>query len=171
MRRVQCEECHKVYDYDEDDFCPRCGAYNLPPKAERTRVDGLNEAGHPNSFLHEELHNEERQRRQMGLARDKATAVRQSAEKRASAAEDAAVRAPQDVGDDAWDDWKGGARKENAAPDWKTAFTTKRAPTVRPDSQPRGDSRGKSPADSPLSKLLVPAIVVLFILMQSCMFH
>ena len=31
MRKVCCEECGKKYDYDVDDFCPRCGAYN-PPK-------------------------------------------------------------------------------------------------------------------------------------------
>ena len=33
MRRVKCEECGKVYNFDVDDFCPRCGAFNQPPKA------------------------------------------------------------------------------------------------------------------------------------------
>ena len=28
MRRVKCEDCGKVYDFDTDDFCPRCGAVN-----------------------------------------------------------------------------------------------------------------------------------------------
>lgn len=34
MRKVQCEECGKRYDFDEDDFCPRCGAFNPPARRE-----------------------------------------------------------------------------------------------------------------------------------------
>ena len=30
MRKVQCAECGKRYDFDEDDFCPKCGAFNQP---------------------------------------------------------------------------------------------------------------------------------------------
>ena len=33
MRTVQCYECGKRYDYDEDAFCPRCGAFNQPARA------------------------------------------------------------------------------------------------------------------------------------------
>ena len=28
MRTVTCYECGKKYNYDEDGFCPRCGAFN-----------------------------------------------------------------------------------------------------------------------------------------------
>ena len=30
MRRITCCECKKAYDYDKDELCPRCGAYNSP---------------------------------------------------------------------------------------------------------------------------------------------
>lgn len=74
MRRVQCEECGKRYDFDEDDFCPRCGAFNQPGRNGRVtirdgavRVDGINEVNHQDSFTHRELHAEERERRKLGL--------------------------------------------------------------------------------------------------------
>lgn len=74
MQRVKCYECGKVYDYHEDGFCPRCGSFNQPPRAARisadgtvVRVDGLNEAAHEGSFVHQELHAEKRQRRKYGL--------------------------------------------------------------------------------------------------------
>ena len=77
MRKVRCIECGKTYDYDEDGFCPRCGAFNQPSRdmggaVVRTaeRRDGLNEKGHGGSFLHREYHAEERQRRGTGLERD-----------------------------------------------------------------------------------------------------
>lgn len=31
MRNVTCTSCGKHYDYDADDFCPKCGSYNPPP--------------------------------------------------------------------------------------------------------------------------------------------
>ena len=31
MRKIQCADCGKHYDYDVDDFCPRCGSFNPPP--------------------------------------------------------------------------------------------------------------------------------------------
>ena len=34
MRMVRCYDCGKQYDYDEDGFCPRCGAFNQPAKKE-----------------------------------------------------------------------------------------------------------------------------------------
>ena len=65
MRRVRCYECGKMYDFDMDDFCPRCGAFNQPPKSTAIdadgsviRVDGINEKNHAGSFVHEELHEE-----------------------------------------------------------------------------------------------------------------
>ncbi len=71
MRKIRCSACGKTYDYDDDAFCPKCGAFNQPSKGQRTmqvtRKDGLSEAGHERSFLHEEYHAEERQRRDSGL--------------------------------------------------------------------------------------------------------
>lgn len=76
MQRVKCEECGKVYNFDMDDFCPRCGAFNQPPKASAInadgsviRLDGINEKNHTGSFVHEELHEENRERWRMGLSK------------------------------------------------------------------------------------------------------
>ena len=77
MRRVQCYDCGKRYDFDIDDFCPRCGAFNQPGKTAQigadgrvVRLDGINEANHACSFVHQELHQENRQRRGTELERD-----------------------------------------------------------------------------------------------------
>ena len=74
MRKVRCYDCGKSYDYDEDGFCPSCGAFNPPRQDLRigadgsvVRVDGLNEVNHVNSFVHQELHEEKRARRRAGL--------------------------------------------------------------------------------------------------------
>jgi len=71
MRKIRCTACGKSYDYDEDAFCPKCGAFNQPSKGRSamqvTRRDGLSEAGHEHSFLHEEYHKEEQQRRAADL--------------------------------------------------------------------------------------------------------
>lgn len=74
MRRVKCYDCGKRYDYDEDAFCPNCGAFNQPRQnriitADGTikRVDGLNEQNHVNSFVHEEMHAENRERKGTAL--------------------------------------------------------------------------------------------------------
>ena len=76
MRRVRCYECGKRYDFDVDDFCPKCGAFNQPDRASRidadgnvVRVDGLNEANHRNSFVHSELYEENKERRAVGLSK------------------------------------------------------------------------------------------------------
>ena len=75
MTRLQCEECGKSYIYEEDDFCPRCGAYNHPPRAGApepvVRRDGVNEATHEGSFLHREIHREKAQRRRLHLDQPK----------------------------------------------------------------------------------------------------
>lgn len=74
MRRVKCYECGRTYNYDEDGFCPMCGAFSQPPGASRIdadgaviRTDGLNKRNHGESFLHREFHAEKRERRQYGL--------------------------------------------------------------------------------------------------------
>jgi len=73
MVRIVCGECKKVYNYEEDDFCPRCGAYNPPRKTSgaTVRVDGLNESGHDGSFAHREFHREKDKRLAVGLDRPK----------------------------------------------------------------------------------------------------
>lgn len=78
MRTVTCYECGKKYNYDEDGFCPRCGAFNQVRKGsyvtaengDIVRVDGINERAHENSFVHKEYHEEERERKKMGLDRE-----------------------------------------------------------------------------------------------------
>ena len=86
MRKVRCHECGKIYNFDVDDFCPRCGAFTQPPKSiaidangSVVRVDGINEKNHAGSFVHEELHEENRERKRMGLSRStRRTAARPS---------------------------------------------------------------------------------------------
>ena len=77
MRIVKCYECGKRYNYDEDGFCPRCGAFNQPPSASRIGADGsviwvegINSRNHEGSFVHKELHEENRERKGTALERD-----------------------------------------------------------------------------------------------------
>ena len=77
MRKVKCYECGKTYDYDEDGFCPNCGAFNQPGHSAAIaadgsviRVDGLNERNHKGSFVHRELHEENRERKAKGLSKE-----------------------------------------------------------------------------------------------------
>ena len=74
MRMLKCYECGKTYDYDEDAFCSHCGAFNQPAHSSYfdadgnvVRVDGINEKNHAHSFVHEELHEENRKRAKLGL--------------------------------------------------------------------------------------------------------
>lgn len=74
MRRIVCDECKKWYDYDKDEFCPRCGAFNQPVKTWGTddqgnviRLDGVNEQNHAGSFVHSEVHREKRVRQAKGM--------------------------------------------------------------------------------------------------------
>lgn len=39
MRKVTCKDCGRQYDYDKDDFCPKCGSYNPPGSGNSTRVE------------------------------------------------------------------------------------------------------------------------------------
>lgn len=55
---------------------PRCGAFTQPPKSTAIdadgsviRVEGINEKNHAGSFVHEELHEENRERRRTGLSK------------------------------------------------------------------------------------------------------
>lgn len=77
MRKVKCYECGKTYNFDMDDFCPRCGAFNQPQRTMRiaadgsvVRNDGLNENNHQGSFVHAELHEENKERKRKGLDKD-----------------------------------------------------------------------------------------------------
>lgn len=74
MRQIICEDCRRRYDYDRDEFCPRCGAFNQPVKTwgedaqgNVIRVDGVNERNHAGSFVHSEVHREKRVRRAVGM--------------------------------------------------------------------------------------------------------
>ena len=94
MRRVRCYECGKTYNYDVDDFCPRCGAFNQPAKSTAIdasgaviRVDGINERGHAGSFVHEELHEENRERRRTGLSKSPRRTATKAAPQRPAAAQ------------------------------------------------------------------------------------
>lgn len=40
MILVKCRSCGRQYDYSKDDCCPKCGAYNRPPRHERVNADG-----------------------------------------------------------------------------------------------------------------------------------
>ena len=58
MRRIVCDECKRLYDYDREEFCPRCGAFNPPVKVwdmdsqgNVVRVDGVNERTHTGSLF------------------------------------------------------------------------------------------------------------------------
>ena len=82
MRRISCHECKKTYNYDLNDFCPRCGAYTPPKKHLRfdgrgriVRLDGINEQNCQGSFVHAERHQEEKQRRQVGLSKTASAAA------------------------------------------------------------------------------------------------
>jgi len=88
MRSVRCYECGKGYDYDEDGFCPRCGAFNLPRNVSMIGADGgvvwregINERNHKGSFLHVELHEENRERRGTALEQSVRRVPQKAAEK------------------------------------------------------------------------------------------
>jgi hypothetical protein len=74
VRKITCYDCGKTYDYDVDDFCPRCGAFTQPIRQSRidaqgdvVRVEGINEVNHKGSFVHAELHKENRRRKGTAL--------------------------------------------------------------------------------------------------------
>ena len=40
MAVIRCKSCGRLYDYQEQGMCPKCGAYNRPPRRERVEADG-----------------------------------------------------------------------------------------------------------------------------------
>ena len=73
MRLIRCEDCGRRYDFERDEFCPRCGAFNHPANRWRVdqagnvvRADGINEVNHAGSFSHKEVHTEKAQRPRTG---------------------------------------------------------------------------------------------------------
>lgn len=105
MRRVQCYECGKRYDFDVDDFCPRCGAFNPPGRSSRidadgnvVRVDGLNEVNHRESFVHAELHEENKERRASGLSKGTKRSQEKAAARPVRTAQKRKQAAPNSMG-------------------------------------------------------------------------
>ena len=87
MRIVHCHDCGKRYNFDKDDFCPRCGAFTQPPPATRigmdgrvVRVEGINEKNHRESFVHAEYHDENRERKGSMLEKGSIASVLQKAQ-------------------------------------------------------------------------------------------
>lgn len=39
MRHITCKDCGRRYDYDRDDFCPKCGSYNPPQANPSTQLE------------------------------------------------------------------------------------------------------------------------------------
>lgn len=77
MRIVKCYECGKRYNYDEDGFCPGCGAFNQPTARSRigadgsvVRVEGINRRNHEGAFVHQEYHGENRERKRTPLEQE-----------------------------------------------------------------------------------------------------
>lgn len=90
MRRVKCEDCGKHYDYDEDAFCPYCGAFNQPDRQKSDFESNAKPEEDHKSFLSEEMQGEKR-----GMGMEKAgremekqiTRLRQSMARSAAQAE------------------------------------------------------------------------------------
>ena len=40
MATIRCRACGRIYDYEKQGLCPKCGAYNRPPRRERVDADG-----------------------------------------------------------------------------------------------------------------------------------
>ena len=40
MSAIRCRACGRSYDYEKQGLCPKCGAYNRPPRRERVDADG-----------------------------------------------------------------------------------------------------------------------------------
>ncbi len=40
MANIRCKVCGKTYNYEQEGMCPKCGAYNRPPRRERVDPDG-----------------------------------------------------------------------------------------------------------------------------------
>lgn len=40
MATIRCKSCGRVYQYEKNGTCPKCGAYNRPPRKEIVEADG-----------------------------------------------------------------------------------------------------------------------------------
>ena len=40
MATIRCRSCGRIYDYNKQDMCPKCGAYNRPPRREWVDAGG-----------------------------------------------------------------------------------------------------------------------------------
>ena len=40
MATIRCKSCGKTYNYAKEGFCPKCGAYNRPPRQEWVDAEG-----------------------------------------------------------------------------------------------------------------------------------
>ena len=40
MATIRCRSCGRIYDYNKQDMCPKCGAYNRPPRQEWVDAEG-----------------------------------------------------------------------------------------------------------------------------------
>ncbi len=40
MPTIHCKACGRIYSYEKQGMCPKCGAYNRPPRRERVDPDG-----------------------------------------------------------------------------------------------------------------------------------
>lgn len=47
LMRIKCGSCGKVYDYDKDELCPKCGAHNQLPRAEGAAAAPHTETAEP----------------------------------------------------------------------------------------------------------------------------
>ena len=105
MRRVQCYECGKRYDFDVDDFCPKCGAFNPPDRSSRidadgnvVRLDGLNEVNHRESYDHAEHHEENNERRAPGPSKGAKRSQEKAAARPVRTAQKRKQAAPNSMG-------------------------------------------------------------------------
>ena len=64
MASIRCKACGKTYDYRKEGFCPKCGAYNRPPRQEWVDAEGtVHYAGQEKECYEEKVCYEEQTRR------------------------------------------------------------------------------------------------------------
>lgn len=54
MASIRCKACGKTYDYRKEGFCPKCGAYNRPPRQEWVDAEGTVHYAGQEKECHEE---------------------------------------------------------------------------------------------------------------------
>lgn len=69
MRLVTCSECGKHYDYDKDDFCPKCGVYNPPNRQPQRQAASAQASARPNrSYAAARQHTGKQNQEKKGLS-------------------------------------------------------------------------------------------------------